>query len=353
MKNTRNFTWHSPFSKPFVISGFGWFDEERTLRRLPKQPNVSIPDPVNHLANHTSGGQIRFQSDTANLFVKVKLKGKADMVHMPATGQCGVDCYISKVDEHKNFQYVWTSIFPHDGLEYEAQLFTDHMTKEMRNIVLFLPLYQGVEHIEIGVDEDAQLLGPPSYESTEKIVIYGTSITQGGCAARPGMSYSNILSRKIPFEFINLGFSGNGRGEKELAQLCAEIANPALFIVDYEGNAGTPADFEKTLPVFIETYRKVHPTIPILIPSRVPYAREQITPHLYEMRMKRKAIIKSLIRRRKEQGDENIYFFDHSQTFGEDDFFECTVDGSHPTDLGFHRMANALEAVISSIVYKR
>src|SRR5690606_310097 len=151
-----------------------------------------------------------------------------------------------------------------------------------------------------------------SYVSDKKVIVYGTSITQGGCASRPGMMYTNILSRRIPLEFLNLGFSGNGKGEPEVAEIIAQIDNPACLVVDYEGNCVSTELFRQTLPEFIKIYREAHPLTPILIVSRIPYAREQLTPHLNEMRMERMQFEKELVKERREQGDLNIYFFEGS-----------------------------------------
>ncbi|WP_062108748.1 SGNH/GDSL hydrolase family protein [Bacillus niameyensis] len=341
--------WHSPLDEPFQINGFAWFAEEAIFRRLPTWATYKVPEAVDHLANHTAGGQIRFQSDSASLSVKVKLKGRADMPHMPATGQCGVDCYVGDQDTAIPLQYANSTKYDINLIEYECSLFTNWQPT-MRNIVLNMPLYQGVEEISIGLDKGATISPPPKYLSDKKIIIYGTSITQGGCATRPGMMYSNILSRKIPLEFINLGFSGNGKGEPELSEIISQIDNPGCLIVDYEGNCVSTELFRKTLPEFIKIYRDQHPLTPIIVVSRIPYAREKLTPHLYEMRMERKHFQQSLVNELREKGDLNIYFFDGSRSLGDEDFFECTVDGSHPTDLGFLRMANALEPVLRTIL---
>lgn len=341
--------WYSPLERPFQVAGLAWFEQEKKYRRLPTSPTSAIPKAVDHLANHTAGGQIRFQSDSSSLSVRVKLKDKANMTHMPATGQCGVDCYVGAPDTIVPLQYGNTTKYDLTLTEYECALYTN-WPPTMRNIVLNLPLYQGVEEIWIGLDEDAAVSAPPSYASDKKVIVYGTSITQGGCASRPGMVYTNILSRRIPLEFINLGFSGSGKGEPELAEVIKQINNPACLVVDYEGNCVSTELFRKTLPEFISIYREAHPVTPILVVSRIRYAREELTPHLYEMRMERKRFEQSLVNELREQGDLNIYFFDGSESLGGKDFFECTVDGSHPTDLGFLRMADAFEPVLKTLL---
>lgn len=344
-----NLTWHSPRDKPFGIFGFAWFAKENRYRRLPKSVTGYIPEAVDHLANHTSGGQIRFQTNASTLSVRVRLSGKADMPHMPATGQCGVDCYISEEGTHHDFQYVNSTKYDINQIEYECVLY-ENWPSESRNIVLNMPLYQGVEEITIGLSKGAMIKSAPEYVSDKRVVIYGTSITQGGCATRPGMMYSNILSRRIPLEFINLGFSGNGKGEPELAEVISEIDNPACLILDYEGNCVSTEKLKETLPEFIRIYRESHPFTPLVVASRIPYAREKITPHLYKMRSERKDFEQTLVNTLRSKGDLNIYFFDGSKSLGSEDFFECTVDGSHPTDLGFIRMANALESTLKILL---
>lgn len=341
--------WYSPLDKPFGVFGFAWFAKENVYRRLPKSAKGFVPEAVDHLANHTSGGQIRFQTNASTLSVRVKLTGRADMSHMPATGQCGVDCYVSAPDTLDDFQYVNSTKYDISQIEYECVLYED-WTADTRNVVLNMPLYQGVEEISVGLNKEATVKKAPAYDSDKRIVIYGTSITQGGCAARPGMMYSNILSRRIPFEFINLGFSGNGKGEPELAEVISDIENPACLVLDYEGNCGSTEKLQETLPEFIRIYRESHLLTPIIVASRIPYAKEKLSPHLYETRRERKHFEQTLVNTLRKDGDQNIYFFDGSKSLGDADFFECTVDGAHPTDLGFLRMANAFEPVLKTIL---
>lgn len=341
--------WHSPREVPFGVFGFAWFDEESSYRRLPKSVKGFVPEAVDHLANHTAGGQIRFQTNASTLSVRVRLTARADMPHMPATGQCGVDCYVSNEGTHYDFQYVNTTKYDPSQIEYECALYED-WSPNMRHVILNMPLYQGVKDISIGLSKGAIVKKTPDYVSDNKVIIYGTSITQGGCATRPGMMYSNILSRRIPLEFINLGFSGNGKGEPELAEVISQIDQPACLILDYEGNCVSTEKLKETLPEFIRIYRESHPLVPVVVASRIPYAREKLTPHLYQMRTERKDFQQRLVNTLRKQGDLNIYFFDGSKSLGTEDYFECTVDGSHPTDLGFIRMANALESTLKTLL---
>ena len=341
-----NVAWYSPMENPFHIAGFAWFEQDRTYRRLPVELPYPIPERVHRLANHTAGGQIRFQTDSSFLSVRVKLIGPAYMSHMSAIAQCGIDCYIG---DHGEMKFCNASIFEPFDSEYEAVLFQD-FSKKMRNIVLNLPLYQGVVELTIGLSTDAQIIEAPPYKSNKKVIIYGTSITQGGCASRPGMAYTNILSRKIPYEFINLGFSGQGKGEPELARTIALIDNPALIVLDYEGNCVSTELFMQTLTEFVRIIRETHPLVPILIPSRIRYPRENLMQRFYDWRTERKKFEQELVAERRKNGGRVIFFHDGSEMLGETDFHECTVDGSHPTDLGFIRMADGLEPVYKALL---
>ncbi|WP_246239750.1 SGNH/GDSL hydrolase family protein [Paenibacillus anseongensis] len=337
--------WHSPMEKPFQVAGFGWLEEERRYRRLPAEPAWELPLAVDLLANCTTGGQIRFTTDAVSLSVKVRLTGAADMYHMPATGQCGFDCYIGGPGEQI---YYGTTTYNHQLTEYESVLFTD-MSREQRVITLNFPLYQGVDEVLIGLDPEAQITAPPAYDHNHKIIVYGTSITQGGCASRPGMSYTNILSRRFNVEFLNLGFSGNGKGEPELAHLLAEIQDPACLILDYEANCVSTELLQETLPNFISIYREKHPLTPILVISRITHAKEYFDVQMAKDRADRKRISIQAVEERRERNDANIYFCDGSLLLGEN-AQECTVDGSHPTDLGFLRMADGLTPILRQIL---
>lgn len=217
-------------------------------------------------------------------------------------------------------------------------------------VTLNMPLYQGVEEVWIGVDKDAVISDAPAYASSRPVIIYGTSITQGGCASRPGMAYSNILSRMIPVEFVNLGFSGNGKGEPELAHIMSEIHDPGLFILDYEGNTGEAGNIARTLPAFIQILRERHPEVPILVVSRISTAEDQFYTERRELHDRRRLIQIENVEQRRTEGDCNLHFVDGFKLLGDDFVNDCTVDGTHPTDLGFLRMAQSLAPIIKRLL---
>jgi lysophospholipase L1-like esterase len=354
--------WHSPKAPPFRLVGLAWFATDGLYRRMPLRPKRALPAAVDALANHTAGAQIGFQSDSARVFVRVKLAAPADMDHMPATGQCGFDCYVGPPGDAR---YVMTTRYDRKQTAYECPLFDatkfDHRQPAdtfppldtagpaLRNFTLNFPLYQGMEEVSVGLDAGAQVLPPPSFALDRPVVAYGTSITQGGCAARPGMAWTNILSRRLNVEFINLGFSGSGCGEPEVAATIAEIPNPACFIVDYEANSGGTEPLKKTFPVFVGILRKAHPKVPILVISAIPYSFERLNPRLAQPRLERREFLRGAVGELRRGGDRLLFFQDGGELLGED-FEECSVDGAHPTDLGFRRIADGLTPVVRGIL---
>lgn len=339
---SKDITWYTPKSGPLRVSGLAWFEEEKLYRRLPRKPHVEIPDAVDRLADCPAGGQIKFQTNAHKLIIRVKLTGKAYMSHMAATGQCGFDCYIGT-------DFCNVTRYELAEKEYTIDLFENRKGKDVIPITLNFPLYQGVEDVWIGVNKEAQVTPPSSYTDKKKVIFYGTSILQGGCASRPGLAYTNILSRSINLEFINLGFSGNGKGEANLARLISSIKDPACLVLDYEPNCESTMLYKSTLPEFIRIYRETHPHVPILVVSKFPYAGEIVNKQLYNDRVERLQFQRELIQELQEKGDSDITFMEGTDLLGAYGK-EGTVDGIHPNDLGFMSMAEKLEPVLRDVI---
>ena len=210
----------------------------------------------------------------------------------------------------------------------------------MREITVHFPLYSGVTGLELGFPSGSRIEKADPYETTVPVVYYGSSITQGGCASRPGNAYQNILSRMLSCDHINLGFSGSARGETCMAEYIAELSMSA-FVLDYDHNAPTPEHLEATHCAFFNTIRAKNPALPVIMLSRPqPYPdKEEIL---------RRDIVKRTYETAVRNGDENVYFVDGTEIlkiFGGD---SGTVDHCHPNDLGFYCMAKALEPVLKS-----
>lgn len=338
--------WFAPWEQPIYLAGFPWFPEDKAYCRLPVEPAYPIPDPVKTLSYCTAGGQMRFRTNSTKLEIDVELTAPANMYHMPATGQCGFDCYVSIPSGE--LKYCGTTRYDHAQVKYRSTLY-ENMEPEMREVIINFPLYQGVNDVLIGIDNNAEIEGPTAYATDKKAIFYGTSITQGGCASRPGMAYTNILSRWLNMECINLGFSGNGRGEPEVAHIISEIGNPACLILDYDSNCPSAEHLKVTLPDFINIYRSVHKDVPILVLSRIRYASYNHNSQVRLESSKRRKAQFETVKEFKSKGDDNIYFVNGSTLMG-DYFEEMTVDGVHPTDLGFFKMAEGLYPILKTIL---
>lgn len=337
--------WFNPKEAPFELEGFEWIAKDTIYRRLPLHPEWELTHAVDVLANHTAGGQVRFRTDSKRILVKVELSEKSGMYHMPATGQSGFDLYVQDGNKQR---YIRTTRFQHDTIRYQVELL-NAADKYSGNYTLNFPLYNGVNSLQIGIEYGSVLEPPPSFTRKGKIIIYGTSITQGGCVSRPGMAYSNILSRKLDIQFVNLGFSGSGKGEPALAHLINQISGTSMIILDYEANAGKT--IINTLGPFVDILREKHPDTPILIMSKIRYASASDASSSYYEAIKLRNFQKDFVNDRIYSGDKNIYFLDGLTVLG-DEYYECAVDGVHPSDLGSQRIADAMLPVINKILSK-
>ncbi len=334
-----NLVWYEASEAPIELVGFNWFKRDKVFRRMPLNPPATLPEGVEGLAWHTAGGQARFRTDSTRIVVKATLRDSGLMDHMPQTGSSGFDLYVGEPDV-MNFRSV-TRFAPH-ATDYTCELFKDTVRKT-RSFCLNFPLYNGVNKLAIGFDKDSALAPPAAWTDPRKIVIYGSSITQGGCASRPGMAYTNMLSRSLNMPVYNYGFSGSGRGEPDVAHCIAAVEDVSLFILDYEANCHQPGGLETTLPVFIDIIRAKHPATPVLVVSRIHYS---VDDERYDAR---RGVQRDEVARRNADGDKNIYFLDGA-TLLDADAKECSVDGVHQTDLGFYRMAKNMAPTIQSIL---
>ncbi|MDB6057455.1 MAG: hypothetical protein JWO95_1299 [Verrucomicrobiales bacterium] len=216
--------WVPLTSGDIEVNGLPWFHENGgSVCRLPIRSQSSFRQPVWSLAQCPSGGRIRFRTDSSTLAIRLEYSSAPNMANMQAFGQTGVDAYVDGA-------YMVTAIADKDakaGKVYEPILFDFSKGPRVeREITLYLPLYKPVKVFGIGVDDHATLLKAKPFAVAKPVVFYGTSITQGGCASRPGMSYQAILARQLNLDFVNLGFSGNGLGEPELARAVSESRPP-------------------------------------------------------------------------------------------------------------------------------
>jgi lysophospholipase L1-like esterase len=219
--------------------------------------------------------------------------------------------------------------------------------KGRREYLLYLPLYNGITHLEIGIPRENNIENAPS--ATERpIVFYGTSIIQGGCASRPGMCSTAILGRRLNREIINLGFSGSGRMEPEVAELLSEL-DPEIYFIDCLPNLEA-SEVALRIEPFIRILRKVHPNTPIVLAEGITYDDAFLVKERDLRNTESRRALRNAYENLLKSGFSNLYYQIAEGVLGSDG--EGTVDGTHPTDLGFMRQADAYELVIKSILQK-
>lgn len=338
--------WYSVDSPNVELNGLYWRKPGDAFRRIPL--DASISSGVDFLSWDTAGVMLRFKTNSPEIKVNVKVGHTSRMDHMAHVGIMGFDLYSGSGTSKF---YVSSSRFDFTKDEYNTKMETITKDGQMREYTLHFPLYSGVEFFRLGVTEGSIVELPTPWKDPRPVVVYGTSIQQGGCASRPGMCHTNIMSRMLNRPFINLAFSGSGKGEPQMAELIAQIENPAMIVLDYDANARCDG-LEATLPTFTDILRAKHPDVPILLVSRLLFKEEfQNAPEYNEERFRFTNIHLKELKRRKDMGDKNIHFLDGTSLYGEDPS-ECTVDGCHATDLGFHQIAKRMAPVIERILTK-
>ncbi len=319
---------------PLELNGFAWFKQEHKLCRIPQKLFPDVNEGVRTLAWHCSGGMIRFRTNSKSIVLKAKLLSQDDMSHMPRSGSSGFDIYIGSGATKR---YIKTAMPQGKTDTVEAEFNGDNMEEYTINF----PLYNGVKELFIGTDPDAKIEAPTQFKYQKPILFYGSSITQGGCASRPGNSYTALLGRWLDANVINFGFSGSAKGEQSMAETIASLSMTA-FVLDYDHNAPSPEHLQATHEKFFSIIREKNPVLPIIIVSKpdVPENSKNI----------RTDIIKKTYDNAIKGGDNKIYFIDGSTLFGSSNRDACTVDNCHPNDLGFMRMAETIYPVLKHAI---
>ncbi|MGI6356816.1 MAG: hypothetical protein GX937_11040 [Lentisphaerae bacterium] len=322
---------------PEGLSGLAFYRQEGRYCRLPQGALPAQNTGVQELAWHTAGVQVRFRTTSPVIALQVELRNNAAMNHMPSSGQSGFDLYLGT---GRGKRYVKTLIPPVGQKEHSGVLLQAGTAPgEVREVTINFPLYNGVNVVRIGLLPGADVLPPTPFAVAKPILFYGSSITQGGCASRPGNAYCQIVSRRFDAECLNFGFSGSARAELAMAEVLASL-DPSVFVLDYDHNAPNVEHLEKTHAVFFRYIRERKPELPIVLVSRPDVDLNPVDSN------RRKAIIRRTYDEALAAGDCRVYFVDGLLLFGSVDRDACTVDGCHPNDLGFYRMAQAITPVV-------
>ena len=330
--------------RQFGVEGRGWNDTRDFYDRLPAKAEGVVRKPVWDLSRNSAGICVRFVSDATSFRARWALTDP--WLYQPnATAICvsGLDLYV-KTDKG----WHWLAVGAPEKQTNDVTLIKD-LIPGKREYILYLPLYNGTKFVELGIPTNAVIEKAPSWGPgiRKPIVFYGTSILQGLSASRPGMVHSAILGRKFDWPTINLGFSGNVKMEPEMADLLAEL-DPSVYVLDCLPNMVADEINERVEPC-VHKLRAAHPDVPIvLVEDRTLQNAFLVSGQMEWYHLKDRAALKAAYDRLKKAGDKNLYYIEGEHLFGDDG--EASVDGSHPTDLGFTRQAEIFAKVLGPLL---
>ena len=319
------------------VEGRGFHDTARYFDRLPSRAKGVVRDAVWNLSRHSAGMMVQFRTDATEIHVDHAVTSSSlAMPHMPATGVSGLDLYAQ--DERGVWKWV-AVLAPREQSTKKAMV--AGLRPGLRNYAIYLPLYNGTEHLRVGVPAGGtfQTVAP---RQQRPLVFYGTSITHGACASRPGMPHPAILGRRLNMPIINLGFSGNGRMEAEVGDYLQEL-DAAAFVIDCLPNMQAGEINERTVPL-IQQLRDVYPGTPIVIVEDRSYSGSWLIEEQQRRNEGSRAALQAQYKRLQDSGVDGLWYIDGETLLGADR--DDTTDGSHPSDLGFFRHADAMEPVL-------
>jgi len=319
---------------PFKV--YGVYKDGGKYRRMPEDVAKSVSEGVYKLHANTAGGRVRFVTDSPYIAIHTKLEHIGKMPHFPFSGSAGFDLYLDNL-------YRGTYVPPLGVTDVYEGVIELAGTKE-REITINFPLYSDVVELYVGLREDAYVKEASPYTDIKPIVYYGSSITQGGCASRPGMAYQAIISRRFNCDFVNLGFSGNAKAEDAIIEYIKTL-DMSVFVYDYDHNAPSAEYLKNTHERMFKAIREAKPKLPIICMSRPRFV-------LRDEDDLRRAVVETTYKNALARGDENVYFLDGkalSELCGGDGM----VDATHPTDFGFASMAKAVGDILETIFEKR
>ena len=334
--------WVNILEEPISIRGLAVV-EPGVFYRLPEPLLYEVNEGVSELGKHTAGGRIRFRTDSPYIAYRAKLLNTGSMSHFPLTGSAGTDIVVNG----------WSCMAyrPEQGTDtwfegiFDIPAEAENM-QGMKDVTMNMALYNSITEGWIGIKAGSVLEAPKPYRFEKPVVFYGSSITQGGCASKPGNCFTALLAKWVDADHVNLGFSGSGRGEQNIADYIASL-DMSVFVMDYDHNASGPEHLEKTHYRMYKTVRDKHPDLPIIM---VTMPDAELMP---VSRKARRDVIYDTYARAKAAGDDKVWFVDGKTLFGEEDRDLCTMDGVHPNDLGFYRMAKTILPALKEALGKK
>lgn len=333
--------WHD--ATKMHVYGKAVKDTYAPFARFPADIDSLVRDGVRYLGRDAAGLYVQFRTDSPSVHVRWKSVKRLTMSHMSSVGSRGVDLYARRDD---GWRFVGSA---RPALDYHetTRCIVKEMSAGYKEFRMYLSLYDGVSELEIGTEPGYEFIPESIVKRAAPIVMYGTSILQGGCVSRPGMAFTNILGRWLDREVVNLGFSGNAILDLEVAQLMARVENPAVFVLDNVPNCKPEVILERG-EAFVRILREAHPSVPVVFVEMAHYSYDWVSTSSFEVVEARNAAQRTVYERLQAAGYKNLYYVPGALLNGTDG--EATVDYVHTTDLGQTRYAQALYPVLKELL---
>jgi len=339
--NEPDIEWFDARETPFALHGVFFDQGTDRFMRMPYDVADKVSVGVRFGAHITTGGRLKFITDSPYIAIKAVIPSYLPMNHMPVVGSHGFSLYLDG-----RFFGMYTpqnaEIVRANPSNLAFNMIRYISPKKEYDFDLYFPLYGGVIRLYIGLQKGSVLKAPKPYTNPKPMVFYGSSITQGGCASRPGNDYVSLVCKWLNSDFINLGFSGNAKGETAMAEHLASL-DASAYVLDYDYNAPNAEHLQQTHYPLYECIRKAKPNVPILFISKPDFEYDGSS-------AKRRAVIIETFEKAKQNGDNLVAFIDGETLFGDFGRDGCTVDTCHPNDLGFYRMAQVVYPVLKELL---
>lgn len=310
---------------------FAMYGVLNDFSRLPREFAKEVSGGVFDNSAYPAGGRVRFATNSKNIYIK------ADM---EKTNGIGFDLY--RLENNREICVAGIrkpDCFIHDGV-FEAHRTTDSNDDEAHTYTLNFPYMGVIKSLQIGLDEDAALDAPQKYVTSKPVLFYGSSITHGAWASRPGTTYESMISQKYNLNYTNFGFAGSARGEENLIRYMSDIEMCA-FVCDYDHNASDAEHLRNTHRRVYDIIREKNSDIPFIIITKPDYYKDPAAGE------ERRGIIYQTYEYALSNGDKNVFFVDGKTLFDGEYYSNCTKDGCHPNDIGFYRMAKKIGDVLA------
>ncbi len=340
--DNENLVWYDVNDKNFDLYGTDRGENDTFSCRIPEEFAKKVNEGVYNMRGYGAGVRIRFASDSPLIAVRAWYGEGRVPTCCTACGAYGFDLYKCNDDGTETFRHQFR---PNADFDYKVFDNDPYKAKEdgLTYYTLNLPFFAEVTKLQLGIFADCKLERGKKYANGKPVIFYGSSITHGAAASTPGYIYENLIAQKYNMNYVNLGFAGNARGEDAM---CSYIAkrDMSMFVFDYDYNAPTPEYLENTHHKFYELFRSINPDVPFVMISRPNFI------HDIDMSVIRRNIIKASYKKAVEKGDKNVYFIDGETLMNPNDDVRCTIEGVHPNDVGFSRMAKVIGEKINEIL---